>query len=98
MPQRTVVVGSKVGLHARPAALFVKAAAAQPVAVTIAKPGGGPVPANSILSVLTLDAKGGEEVVLNATASDRGTRVSGSSYLFDQQIARFLSTLPPVAA
>jgi phosphocarrier protein len=55
-----------VGLHARPAAVFVKAAAAQPLAVTIAKPGGDPVPANSILSVLTLDAKGGQEVVLSA--------------------------------
>jgi hypothetical protein len=41
---------------------------------------------------------GGEEVVFNATASPIGTRVSASSYLFDQQIARFLSTLPPVAA
>jgi phosphocarrier protein len=66
MPERTVVVASKVGLHARPAAVFVKAAAAQPLAVTIAKPGGDPVPANSILSVLTLDAKGGQEVVLSA--------------------------------
>jgi phosphocarrier protein HPr len=66
MPERTVVVGSKVGLHARPAALFVKAAASQTVAVTIAKPGGLPVPARSILSVLTLDAKGGQEVVLSA--------------------------------
>ena len=47
---------------------------------------------------LTLRGQGGEEIVLNATASERGTRVSGSSYLFDQQIARFLSTLPPVAA
>jgi phosphocarrier protein len=27
MPERRVVVGSKVGLHARPAALFVQAAA-----------------------------------------------------------------------
>jgi phosphocarrier protein HPr len=66
MPERTVVVGSKVGLHARPAALFVRAASTQPVPVTIAKPGGEPVPANSILSVLTLDAKGGQEVVLSA--------------------------------
>jgi hypothetical protein len=47
---------------------------------------------------LTLRGQGGEEVVFNATASGPGTRVSGSSYLFDQQIARFLSTLPPVAS
>ena len=59
MPERRVVVGSKVGLHARPAAMFVQAAAKQPVKVTIAKAGGDPVDARSILSVLALGAKTG---------------------------------------
>jgi phosphocarrier protein len=36
MPERRVTVGSKVGLHARPAALFVQAAARQPVKVVAA--------------------------------------------------------------
>ena len=66
MASVTVTVGSKVGLHARPASLFVQAAARQPVAVTIAKVGGEPVDARSILSVLGLDAHGGDEVVLTA--------------------------------
>jgi phosphocarrier protein len=66
MPERRVVIGSKVGLHARPAAMFVQAAAKQPVKVTIAKTGGDPVDARSILSVLALDARGGDEVVLAA--------------------------------
>ena len=67
MPERRVVIGSKVGLHARPAAMFVQAAAKQPMKVTIAKAAGGdPVDARSILSVLALDARGGDEVVLAA--------------------------------
>jgi phosphocarrier protein len=66
MAQRNVVIGSSVGLHARPAALFVQAAARQPVKVTIAKAGSDPVDARSILSVLALDARNGEEVVLSA--------------------------------
>lgn len=66
MAQRTAVVGSSVGLHARPAALFVQAAARQPVRVKIAKAGGDPVDARSILSVLGLDARNGDEVVLSA--------------------------------
>jgi phosphocarrier protein len=66
MPERTVVVGSKVGLHAGPAWLFVQAAVRQPVRVTIAKPGGVPADAGSILSVLALDARGGDEVTLAA--------------------------------
>jgi phosphocarrier protein len=66
MSERTVVVASKVGLHSRPAALFTQLAGRQPVKVTIAKPGGEPADAASILSVLALDAKGGVEVVLRA--------------------------------
>jgi phosphocarrier protein HPr len=66
MPERTVVVGSKVGLHARPAALFVQAASKVGVPVSIAKPGQPPADARSILSVLALDARGGDEVVLTA--------------------------------
>jgi phosphocarrier protein HPr len=71
MPERRVTVGSKVGLHARPAALFVQAAARQPVKVTIAKDGKAPADARSILAVLALDARGGEEVVLRAEDSDQ---------------------------
>jgi phosphocarrier protein HPr len=66
MPNRHAIVGSKVGLHARPAALFVQAVTRQPCAVTIAKVGSDPVNAKSILSVLSLDARGGDEVVLDA--------------------------------
>lgn len=66
MPERRVVVGSSVGLHARPAALFVKAAAALPVPVTIGVGDGDPVDARSLLSVMGLGAKNGDEVVLRA--------------------------------
>jgi phosphocarrier protein HPr len=55
-----------VGLHARPASLFVQAAGRQKARVTIGKPGGEPVNARSILSVLALDVHSGEEVVLYA--------------------------------
>ncbi|MFD4197422.1 HPr family phosphocarrier protein [Amycolatopsis thermoflava] len=66
MPQRRVRVASKVGLHARPAALVAKTAAAQAVPVTIAKDGGDPVPAGSLLSLMTLAAGHGDEVVIAA--------------------------------
>jgi phosphocarrier protein HPr len=66
MAERRAVVASKIGLHARPAARFVKAAAKQPVKVTIARAEGDPVDAASILDVVTLDVRGGEEVILTA--------------------------------
>ena len=39
--------------------------------------------------------QGGEEIVIGVSALDGGaTRVTGSTYLFDMQIARFFATLP----
>jgi phosphocarrier protein len=73
MAERRVVIGSSVGLHARPAALFVQAAARQPVRVTIAKEGSAPADARSILAVLALDARGGDEVVLAAEGEGADT-------------------------
>lgn len=43
---------------------------------------------------ITMRGQGGEEIVLAAVASALGTRVTGSTYLFDQQIARFFTQLP----
>jgi phosphocarrier protein HPr len=66
MPERIVTVASRVGLHARPAAVFVKAASAAPVSVTIAKEGREPVSARSILAVLGLDVRQGDAVTIAA--------------------------------
>lgn len=41
--------------------------------------------------------QGGEELIIGVAPVDGGTRVTGSTYMFDQQIARFFSTLPPLA-
>lgn len=41
-----------------------------------------------------LRGQGGEEVVIGVAPDPRGTRVTGSSYLFDMQVARFLGSLP----
>jgi hypothetical protein len=43
---------------------------------------------------LTLRGQGGEEVVVAVAPIAGGTRVTGSTYLFDQQVGRFFATLP----
>jgi hypothetical protein len=43
---------------------------------------------------LTLRGQGGEEVAIAVMPSPLGTRVRGSTLLFDQPLDRFLSTLP----
>lgn len=45
---------------------------------------------------VTMRGQGGEEIVIAALSKDGQTRVTGSTYLFDQQIARFFATLAPV--
>ena len=62
MPSKSVVVGSAVGLHARPAALISEAAGELDSEVTIAVAGGEPVDASSALLIMTLGAKKGDSV------------------------------------
>lgn len=63
MPERTVVVGSTHGLHARPAAIFTQAAAKAGVPVQLIK-NGKTVNAASILGVISLGIDHGDEVAL----------------------------------
>lgn len=46
-------------------------------------------------SFVTFRGQGGEEIAIAATPKDGATLVTGSTYLFDMQVARFFSTLPP---
>ena len=73
MAERRVRVLSKVGLHARPAALFVQAATKAPYDVRVAKADGEPVNAKSILSVLSLDVRNEEEIVISADGEGADT-------------------------
>jgi len=69
MPERTATIASRVGLHARPAAIFAEAAGEQPVEVTIAlagTPEDEAMDASSILSLMSLGAEHGTQVVLRA--------------------------------
>ena len=65
MMERTITLGSKSGLHARPAAIFVQNAKGFQCSITLSK-NEKKVNAKSILSVLTLGAEQGEQVVLHA--------------------------------
>jgi phosphocarrier protein HPr len=66
MAERRVTVQAEAGLHARPAALFVQAATRAPMDVSVGRPDTDPVNAKSILSVIGLDVRHGEEIVIVA--------------------------------
>jgi hypothetical protein len=44
---------------------------------------------------LNFRGQGGEELIIAAQPSNGATLVTGSTYLFDQQVARFFATLAP---
>lgn len=72
MPKAEIVVQHEVGLHARPAAAFVKLAASFPCQVTVSNltSGSAAVNAKSILAVLTLGVSQGHKVALE-TAGEK---------------------------
>jgi hypothetical protein len=47
---------------------------------------------------ISLRGQGGEEIVVGVAAQQSATNVTASSYMFDQQVALFLSSLPPAAS
>ena len=66
MAEREATIASRVGLHARPAAIFAEAAGDLPVEVTIAakgEPADEAMDAASILSLMSLGAKPGAGVL-----------------------------------
>jgi phosphocarrier protein HPr len=94
MVQRVVTVGSASGLHARPARLFVKAASALPVAVTITVPGKPPAKAASMLAVLALGAVQGTEVTLSADDDAAGQGQAAVDELADLLAADLDAVVP----
>ena len=71
MPEITLIIRNKVGLHARPAALFVQEANKHKAEIVVRN---GDVVANakSILNVLTLGADQGSTIIVSADGEDAG--------------------------
>lgn len=91
MPHRHVTIASAAGLHARPASLFARAAAAAAVPVTIGRPGTAPVTAASLLMVMGLGLQHGETVDLAAEGA-------GADAVLDELQAMLATDLDAVTA
>lgn len=86
MATRTVTIASSVGLHARPAALFVEQASSSGLDVEIGRPGEDLVDATSILGVMALGAKHGEEVILSAEGDGADEALDGLVELLSRDL------------
>ena len=70
MLRKTVVVGSAIGLHVRPAQAIAAAAERLGVEVFIGRPGDEPVDATSPLLIMTLGAGPGDAVEVSSADHD----------------------------
>ncbi|MDT5013556.1 MAG: phosphocarrier protein HPr [Mycobacterium sp.] len=77
MHTKTVIVGSAIGLHARPAAVIADAAAKAGVPVTLSLDGGQPVDAGSALMIMTLGAGNGAQVTVASEDQDATETIAG---------------------
>ena len=69
MQTASIVVHNKVGLHARPAALFVQAAMAHQSKITVTN-GEKSGNAKSILGILSLGVQQNDKITINADGPD----------------------------
>lgn len=78
-----VIIQNKVGLHARPAALFVRTAASFSSRITLENLTKGTAPANakSILSVLTASARQSDHIRITADGADEQDAIEALSNL-----------------
>lgn len=83
--EQVVVLGSKSGLHARPAAIFVQKAKEFRSAVTLSK-GGKTANARSILSVLSLGGEQGDSVLLKVSGEDAWTAMDALVNLLEKDL------------
>ena len=74
--QQSVLIQNRRGLHARASAKFVTLASAQPVMVTVEKPGSGSVTGTSIMGLMMLGAAMGDTIVISAEGSGADAAVA----------------------
>jgi phosphocarrier protein HPr len=78
---RSAIVTAAVGLHARPAAAFVRAAAQTGLPITITRPGEPAVDARSLLAVMSADFGPGCTVELAVEPASAGSDAAAAAAL-----------------
>jgi phosphocarrier protein len=66
LSKKTVVVGSQVGLHARPASVIAEAAGEYDDEILLSVAGEEPVDASSVMLIMTLGAEKGTSVTVES--------------------------------
>lgn len=89
MYTRKATIASSVGLHARPAAVFVRAVTRTGLPITLAKAGQPPVDGRSLLEVMTGDFLCGNEVEISVSNTEHDAEAVKSAI---DELAELLAT------
>jgi len=84
----TVVVLNQFGLHARPAAVLVKTASKFKSSITVKRDGRSFNPKN-ILGVMSINAKYGDELVIEIDGEDEAEATKVIKELFETKFGEF---------
>lgn len=85
MKEFCYIITDEQGIHARPAGVFVKEAAAFPCSVTLSKDG-KTADAKRILAVMGLGVKKGEKVILRTSGEEEETAMEKLSAFLKENL------------
>ncbi|MBH0024135.1 HPr family phosphocarrier protein [Salinibacterium sp. SWN248] len=88
MSSTTVVIGSRVGLHARPASVFAHAVAQCGITVMLADAAGSTINAGSILSVLAMGIGYGDVITLSSDDEGAEPVLASLAELLERELDR----------
>lgn len=82
--ERTFVIKNRLGMHARPAALFVQEAAKFKSQILVVKEG-LEVNGKSVMGLMLLAAEGGSKLTIKADGPDEAAALDAISKVFDRK-------------
>ncbi|MFO3717205.1 HPr family phosphocarrier protein [Anaerococcus sp. ENR1011] len=85
MYEQKVTLTNEIGLHARPASIFIRAAVKFPCDITVER-NGRSYNAKSIMSVLSMSASNGDELTLRASGDNEEEAVKTLVDVIENQI------------
>lgn len=85
MYEQKVTLTNEIGLHARPASIFIRAAVKFPCDITVER-NGRSYNAKSIMSVLSMSASNGDELTLKASGDNEEEAVKTLVDVIENQI------------
>lgn len=88
MYEQKVTLSNEIGLHARPASIFIRQAVKFPCDITVEKAGRS-YNAKSIMSVLSMSASKGDEIIIRAEGESENEAVSALIDLVENKLADY---------